>query len=433
MSHVRFHVLVLLFLPVFLQSCFEADKYKLAALSPETTYYKNGLAIQSVLSQSNIEVDLIDDNSLGSLENCKLLQSAAADFAIAQNDVEITHFMNSGISIKDINIRTVLPLYPEVLLVIHPDSINPKSIEELVVGKRIGVGPKNSGTSIFFKNLLAHNQIPEDAYTIVNTPWSENVVSNKIDVSVVMSGLFSNFIREQLKKDVALFSFSNINNYGKGSEVEGFVLNYVTSRPYVIPKNVFGLQPVNPVVTYAIDAVLLCRADIDAYTIQSVVEELVTQRKILADHDPLLNGITDDFKNSSINFPLHEGTQLFLDRNNPSFFEKYAEVIGVVFSILVAFYGLSSTLVRIKRKKKLDRIEEFYTQLLELENQTDFSSLSSIETGLNTAKELRRKAVHLLTKERLEANESFNIFIHLHDTLVDKFYHNKKNLQVKNS
>ncbi|HQL71211.1 MAG TPA: TAXI family TRAP transporter solute-binding subunit [Bacteroidales bacterium] len=96
---------------------------------------------------------MLEDKELGSFVNCKKLYSGEVDFAIAQNDTRISGFISADGSVVDSKIRTVLPLYPEILFIVYADSIAANDIGELVTGRRIGVGPHNSGTHRFFKPI----------------------------------------------------------------------------------------------------------------------------------------------------------------------------------------------------------------------------------------------------------------------------------------
>jgi len=55
-----------------------------------------------------------------------------------------------------LDIRTVAPLYPEVCFIIYPDSLKPKDLRALIIGKRVGVGPMESGTAKFMISLFLH-------------------------------------------------------------------------------------------------------------------------------------------------------------------------------------------------------------------------------------------------------------------------------------
>ncbi len=396
----------------------------MATLSEETTYYDNGMALKKMLKQIGVEFELLTGEHLGSFVNCKMLWKGEVDFAIASNDTRLTEFFEEEeeASIADSKIRTVLPLYPEILFVVYDGSLYPKSFEDLVVGKRIGVGPENSGTSKMFKFVLEKFGIDSSRYVFVHTPWLENVVSDSIDISVTLAGFNTVTVTGMMATGwPKIFSFGTVEQLGKGSPIEGFNINYPSAKPYVIPMNTYGSSPKEPVVTLAIDSVLLCRKDINEYTIFNIVEEIYKQKNILAEIDPLLSGLNENFDRNSMSFPLHPGTLMYLNRNRPSFFERYAEMIGVVFSIAIALFGGLVSLFRWRKSVKKTRIDEQYEEVLDVEKNLDnFNTLESCTAAIENLTAIKKHAFELLIKEKLAANESFDIFLTLVDNLVER-------------
>jgi len=193
-------------------SCKKDKEYNMATLDVGTTYYNNGMAISEVLLQKDIHIEILTGKDFGSFENCRMLWNDEIDFAIAQNDTKVIDFLEGDMSIADSKIRTVIPLYPEILFILYSDSIQPTSLYDLVKGRRIGVGPENSGTSKFFRFLLNHFDIPNEDYTFVHTTWLENKVGDKIDISVTLAGYNTSNVLDMVhNKNCEIFSFGEVN------------------------------------------------------------------------------------------------------------------------------------------------------------------------------------------------------------------------------
>jgi TRAP transporter TAXI family solute receptor len=417
------HIKRFLFLFLLLVCCFSCKKdneYTMATLDVGTTYYRNGMAISEILKQKDIKIEILTGKDFGSYTNCRMLWNDEIDFAIAQNDTKVIDFLEEGMSIADSKIRTVTPLYPEILYVLYADTIHPTSLRDLVTGRRIGVGPENSGTSKFFRFLLTHFTIPASDYTFVYTSWADNEVGELMDISVTLAGYNTPNVLDMVhNKNCEIYSFGKVDLFQRGSSVEGFCMSYPAARPFIIPMNTYGSKPSQPALTIAIDAVLLCNKEMDPYVIYSIVEEIFKQKNVLSNIDPLLCGLTENFQQTSLSFPLHEGTKMYLERNEPSFFERYAETIGVVFSILIAGIGAFATLVRWRKHNKKNRVDTYFQKVLNIE-----SNLPRIDTedkcrkAVEELKSIKHKAFNLMIDEKLEANESFNIFLTLVDNLI---------------
>jgi TRAP transporter TAXI family solute receptor len=412
-------------------SCNNKKEYQFATTSKGTSYNEVGGLITELINKSdNIHFNMLSGKELGSFVNCKKLYHNEVDFAIAQNDTRVTGFLDKNESVVDSKIRTVLPLYPEILFIVYPDSIIANDIKELVTGRRIGVGPFNSGTHRFFEAYLRHCGVDTGSYTFVHTPWSENVVSDKIDISVNVGGYNASAVVEMLNsKKCKIFSLGDYRLYGKGSPVEGFCMNYTTARPFIIPMQTYAFGPKEPILTLAVDAVLLCRKDIDAGDVYCIVDELMKNSKILVDKNPLLSSINPKFDLATLNFPLHEGTIRYLERDEPSFVEKHIDIIAFLSTLLMTGFGVALAFFRKLKVAKKDRIDEYYEQVLIIEKEmSSYTNKSEIKTSLDKLHLIKQDAFKALIEEKLLANESFNIFLGLTDTIITRL--EKKSTEI---
>jgi hypothetical protein len=191
-----------------------------------------------------------------------------------------------------------------------------------------------------------------------------------------------------------LFSLDDIDFAGRGSSVEGFCQYYPRAYPYIIPKNVFGQYPEKPVYSLAMDMLLVTHAGSDSRWVHDLTRDILEGRHYLSQENVLFARVREHFDRDVLNFPLHEGALDYLDRNEPSFFERYAEAFGVVFSIIVVFAGILSSLKRLKK----ERIDKYYRQAMKIDNLEDLNKLEE-------------KAIDHLEKDRLSADESFSIFL----------------------
>jgi TRAP transporter TAXI family solute receptor len=417
---------------VLFGGCSKNKEYKFATTSKGTSYNEVGRLITDLINKNEpFHFTMLEGSELGSFVNCKKLYQNEVDFAIAQNDTRVAGFLENDGSVVDSKIRTVMPLYPEILFVIYSDSIHAKDIKELVTGRRIGVGPFNSGTHRFFEAYLKHCGVDSNAYTFVHTTWADNVVSKDVDISVNVGGYNASAVVEMLNtRKCRIFSLGDYRLFGKGSPVEGFCMNYTTARPFVIPMQTYTFGPDEPVLTLAVDAVLLCRKDVDAEDVYQIVDDLMKNSKILVDKNPLLSSINPKFDLGTLNFPLHEGTIRYLERDEPSFIEKHIDIIAFVSSILVAAFGIVMAFFRKMKAAKKDRIDVYYEKVLEIENKMNsVTTQSEINSILEALHLLKQDAFKALVDEKLLANESFNIFLGLTDTIITRF--EKKMDQMK--
>jgi TRAP transporter TAXI family solute receptor len=421
MNHFSF--LAILFLALSITSCNTEKKYKIATSSKSGTYYRVGEIIGEVLSkEAGFEVEVLEGKEYTTISNCKLLLEEEVDFALAQNDTKLAYLLEKDQKAHDLNIRTVIPVYPEVCFIVYPDSLNPKNIRELVIGRRIGIGPEESGTSKFMKSLFLHFGISEDEYTPVYTSFGDNNISNEeIDISCAITGFNNRRIVNMLQKEKGkLFSFDDPNLAFHGSAVDGFCLKYPRARTFIIPRNTYGASPDTPILTLAVDCVLLTHSGMDEVEIYEFTEQFFENIQLFANQDALLGTINEKFNQQQMNFPLHRGVKQYLERNKPSIFERYAELGGVMFSICVVLFGLINSYGKRTQQKKKDRIDEFYVVLLKIEKEIPtYQTEQEVIEAKEKVFQCKITAFELLVDEKLKANESFRIFISLlSDTLL---------------
>jgi hypothetical protein len=210
-----------------------------------------------------------------------------------------------------------------------------------------------------------------------------------------------------------------LDNYelaGRGSVVDGFCMSYQGARPFIIPKGTFGNAPAAPVLTVAIDAVLLARTDLDEDLVYQLVKSLLENQQTLARANPLLRETDEQFDKSSLSYPLHPGAMRYYDRNEPTFIERYVDLIGVGISLSIGLAGAISGFVRWNNRRRKNRIDRYYVEVLAIEGSIEgLTTIEECSRAIAALLDLRRAAFRQLIDEKLAADESFRIFIALVD------------------
>jgi len=85
----------------------------------------------------------------------------------------------------------------------------------------------------------------------------------------------------------------------------------------------------------------------------------------------------------------------------------------------VGGFGFFMAFLRRMKLKKKDRIDEYYKKVLDIENRYEtIATASDIADALSNLKKIKQEAFGALIDEKLVANESFNIFLGLCDSLI---------------
>ena len=404
--------LLLCSLFVVLLSCSDQSSFQMATSTQSASYLQVGEDLSELVRvETNLNIDVLSNENMGSEMNIHMLSENKVDFALAQGDTKIQGEALAEFKRKN-HIKTILPLYPEVLFIIHPDSIQADNLVELVRGRKVGLGPENGGTANFMLKLFEHFGIDSSMYTPVYTSYKENIISNKIDISCALTGYNNLRITQMLVQDQhKIFSLGNPELAFKGSSVDGFCLVHGPARPFILPKYTYMNQPERPILTVAVDAILFTHDKVDKYKVYQITETIFKNKQYLGNKNQLLANIRENFDLNDLNYPLHEGARMYLERDKPTFIERYSKLIGSVIVALVT--GIPMAINWYKRRRK-DQIDRFYKAVLDEESkihqvQTE-EELQAIRQKIYS---LRNKAFHLLIDERLDANPAFRIFTDL--------------------
>lgn len=399
---MRLTILCILFIINFLLCCHPSKKLKLATSIEGTATEKFGDELADYLNSVGWEIEVIKGNDVYGSKSIPAILQNQVDMAFIQNDQ--AHTLQSN------EVQTVLPVFPNISYIFYRNRFKPKSLNDLVTNNSVLVSKDdlNFYTSLFRYygvnmdsvklNLIEFANSVDDFISMINN-GDENVVC-------VFAAIHNPHVKKLDENNWEIFSLGDINYSSRGSSVEGFCMNYPRSEPFIVPRNFFGKKPTMPVFTIALDEILITHEDADKTLIYDLVKDIYEGKHYLSQQDILFTHISENFNQDALNFPLHPGTMNYLKRDEPTFFERYAEAFGVIFSILVVMVGGMTSLKKIRK----ERIDKYYKRVMKCNDNNELESL------LN-------EAVEQLQNEKLIADESFTIFLNL----VEKRRHEIEN------
>jgi hypothetical protein len=124
--------------------------------------------------------------------------------------------------------------------------------------------------------------------------------------------------------------------------------------------------------------------------------------------------LNETFDHHTLDFPLHEGSLRYLNREKPNFLEQNAEILALGITVGGIVFGLLTTLLAYLRQLKRERIDHYYRQALAIEakghSSTDPDVLVELIGELDA---LQEEAINKLMAKKLVSDEHFSIFIAL--------------------
>jgi len=330
--------------------------------------------------------------------------------AIASGKADVALISNSQEFRRDI--ATVMPLYPTVLHIARRDGFAEPTAPGDLSNAAVFAGATGSASRSIFERIADNIGLADDDYRYITDP------SEVADMVVVFAPIAPERIAEF--PELRLISMGTPQEIGNGGTVDAAVLLNPHFRPFVIPVGTYGDSTPEPIVTIAVDKILVTRSDLDSAVVYDFISDILRLRPALAAKRPgLFQQLSEDFDVSRSRFVLHPGTLDYLQRSEPTIYERYSGVAEVAVTLMIAMFTAALAGVRILRIRRKNRIDRYYAAAIEIRDSVDDQASSSErEQAIVKIRDLQNRAFDQLVDEKLGADESFRIFITLSNDVL---------------
>jgi hypothetical protein len=222
--------------------------------------------------------------------------------------------------------------------------------------------------------------------------------------------------------DFRLLSLGSSADINQGGSVDAMTLMNPQLEPFVIPIGTYLDATPEPILTVAVDMLLVARANLDEAIVYDFVHELLRLRPALAALRPgLFRTVSDDIGSSNSTFILHKGLLAYTERDAPTIYERYSGIAEVAVTVLIALISAVFAGVRIFRMRRKNRIDVFYADAMAIRlTVSESASNEARETASQNIRKLQTTAFEMLIDEKLAADESFRIFISLSNDILQE-------------
>ena len=365
-----------------------------AAIPPERNTIES--ITELVSANSNLQFEIIvasDDRS-----SIDYVASGEADFAIVPNDTAYVPGVFSSV-----------PVETSLLHMMYAADESPSTIQELLTMGEVFSGPEDNSAFRLTRRMGQLSGLPQGTIA-----WSEGERPTNESVVILLgpvSPLFERFLENR-----RLFSLGDPAMLGSGTVAEGLAGRDAQLRPYVIPAFTYGAATPEPVLTLASDTHIVISENVNGFVAFAFTQALVENKAQLGPRrSTLIESIREDFDRTALTFPLHPGVRRFLDRDQPTFLERYAEVVNVTVYIAIILVGAIAASFRWNSRRKKDRADEYYKRVLEVRDRGPFTNEDERAAAARAVRDIYDEAFSKLMDERLAANQSFQILISLCD------------------
>lgn len=311
-------------------------------------------------------------------------------------------------------VKTLAPLYPSVLHVLHNRDLDPENFEILIRDANVYAGPPGGAAYRLLMQLADDFNLAGDDFQILENPWTVTP-----DVYFIFGGLLSPESIAQLG-GYRLFSFAAEDDVYGATTADGIALKHHHLRPFVLPKGVYYRLGNEPILTLSIRSVLIAHEDLAselAYEISSAL--YVNAQEISLSYPLVTRELNENLQGAELILPLHDGTRRYLDRDRPGFIERNAEVIALYFTIVITLLSAAFALYRYRKQVRKDRVDVYLAQLLDV--RRDMANADSDYVACRKqALKVQSDVLSLLIDERIAADASLIAFMSQSNQIINE-------------
>ena len=242
----------------------------------------------------------------GSVRNLQNLQRGDADLGFAQADLAYMGFNGQLPDAPErlTNIRGIAVLHASMVHLLARRAVPIHSIVDLE-GRRVGVGPSDSGTALTSELLLNAFKLEPGkiaGFSVPSPQAIDRLVGGELDAAFVVSADPSEEVRRATQAGARLIDIS-------GPDVDRFRSQYPFLRPGVIPGGTYDTHP-DPVRTLSIDVLLLARTGLDERLVHRLTRTFFQVLPRVAEQVEFIRSM-DPTRAPATPVPLHPGAALY--------------------------------------------------------------------------------------------------------------------------
>lgn len=354
--------------------------FKLAI--PEQDYFYNYMSshLKPLLDNKGYRISIIKAEN--SIEANRMVARGEADLAFINNH---SVPVSEKLGVESGRLRTVLPLTTRLLFAFSKNLMSDTATaKELFGNRKVGIEVLNGEAQLNFENFLSR----------ANITGTQLVTFNDNPEVIVFWGTFYGVrAAEFLKEGWHPFSF-------KPNWIEFITLNDPALRPYTIP-SIPGNNKSIRINTIATEAVLVANQNIGENSIYELAEVFFQNKLELVHQDIMYRSIDESFDRKALLFPLHLGTTSYLKREQPTFFERYADAIALALSFIAVLYGAAQAIRNNLAKRKKEQVDRYFLDFLEIRSDKELRT----DLKVKRLDDLFQRAVEQMTNEKLDKSD----------------------------
>ena len=335
------------------------------------------------------------------------LENGDVDFALVENPPRPLSGVNA-----------VSALFPSVLHVLARRNHTACTLTDLQAVAETGTvyaGPAGGTGQRLLAQLAATGLLPP----VDDMQRLDNVFAEAPDLFFVFGGILSQDAVSRLD-GYCLVSLDALADQAEATTVAALAVRYPQLEPFVLPRGLYPQLTSEPTLTVAVQTLLVARAELPEDTVFDVATGIRALGAAFGQIYPLAQpGLHRDLDERQLAIPIHPGAMRFLNRDAPSFLERYAEVMAMLVTLLVAVASAALGVARLRRQAKKDRLDRYFDRLMVVRTEFVAGERPAAQTRAE-AEALQNEVMQLVVEERVAADSALVSFLLLANKLIDE-------------
>lgn len=304
-------------------------------------------------------------------------------------------------------ISQISELYPSVLHMLHSGAAKPDTLDALLTSGSIYAGAPGGAGVRLLSALVRDYGLDAASIEVVL-----NVLSAEPDVFFIFGGLLAPDALQRLA-GFQLWSLGETDSLMRGSVAESLMLRYPNLRPFVLPAEIYPTLGREAALTVALTTLLVARDDLADSRAFALAELTERARPLISAAYPLA-GLPhlQTVQEAGVMLSVHPGAQRYMDRDQPGLLERYAEVLALGFSLIIALGSGSLAWERRRRQTRKDRLDGYFQAVLDA-RPDELADLDQRRSAYRLIRAIQSEVLELVIAERIEADGALVAFLSL--------------------
>ena len=373
-----------LFLPLglfLLAGCGKEPPLRLVYNAGDYNYSQTAELLKKVLLSEGYQIQLVPVEN--AIEGARMVANGDAEFSMIMDQTDLEEEIGENID----RIRTVVPLFRRVIYIFfQPDIPQNDFFTQMIRGRRIYAGPIGGEKYLSFQRFMKFAGFSD--YTIT---------TDSSDAEAIFFWGDTNGQRAELlaKEGWKVYDMRETARHS-------IRLRLGRLSPFDLPPT-HSMGREELIRTMSSNVLLITSDRTDQDRTYDFAEALFNARPRMIVTNPIYEQMIEDFDTHMLPYPLSEGMEAYLRRDEPTFWERYAELIALAFGVLATISGVIQSIRLWIHRRRKERLDDYLREFADARAKPHKEELLA---------QILNKALDQLTRERLE-KEDFDLLARL--------------------